>query len=80
VHFGHALTGAAILLRHHHADEAVRRHLLIQRGGEFVLLRAVEPIAAVVLLGDAIAVIENLLLFGGEIEIHGQVPVKAARA
>ena len=70
VHLDHALSRAAILLRHHGADEAVFRDLTVQRLREDVLLGAIHPVFAIEFLRDHIAVFENLPLLVRQIKVH----------
>ena len=70
MHLDHALPRAAILLRHHGADETVFRDLTVQRLRKDVLLGAIHPVLAIVLLSDHIAVFENLPLLVRQIKVH----------
>ena len=70
MHLDHALSRAAIFLRHHGADEAVFRDLTVQRLREDVLLGAIHPVFAIVLLRDHIAIFENLPLLVRQIKVH----------
>ena len=47
MHLDHALPGTPIFFRHHGADEAVSRDLMIERLGENVLFGTIHPVLAI---------------------------------
>ena len=80
MHLDHALSRAAVFLRHHRSDEAILRNLAVKGLGEYVLVGAFHPVFAIELLRNHIAVFVDLPLLVRKIKVHVGTPPPAETA